>query len=70
MNMEPALSLPLMEHNVNPRARADGKTLGQAQNTVSVIIKLSDPHLASHQTQYSLKSKVNDWAKSYCIDSS
>ena len=65
MNMEPAL---LSEQNVNPRVWADGKTMGQAQNTVSVIIKLNDPHLVSHQKQYSLKSKVNEWAKSYCTD--
>ena len=68
MNMEPALSLPLMEHNINPRVWADGKTMGRAQNTVPVIIKLNDPHLVSHQKQYSLKSKVNEWAKSYCAD--
>ena len=68
MNMEPALSLPLMEQNVNPRVWANGKTMGRAQNTVPVIIKLNDPHLVSHQKQYSLKSKVNEWAKSYCTD--
>ena len=68
MNMEPALSLPLMEQNINPRVWADGKTMGRAQNTVPVIIKLNDPHLVSHQKQYSLKSKVNEWAKSYCAD--
>ena len=68
MNMEPALSLPLMEQNVNPRVWADGKTMGQAQNTVSVIIKLNDPHLVSHQKQYPLKPKVKEWVKSYCND--
>ena len=68
MNMEPALSLPLMEQNVNPRVWADGKTMGQAQNTVSVIIKLNDPHLVSHQKQYALKPEVKEWAKSYCTD--
>ena len=68
MNMEPALSLPLIEQNVNPRVWADGKTMGRAQNTIPVIIKLSDPHLVSHQKQYSLKAKVNEWAKSYCTD--
>ena len=31
MNMEPALSLPLIEQNVNPKVWADGKTVGQAQ---------------------------------------
>ena len=66
MNMEPALSLPLMEQNINPRVWADGKTMGRAQNTVPVIIKLNDPHLVSHQKQYSLK--LEEWAKSYCTD--
>ena len=47
--MEPALSLPLIEPKVNPKMWADGKTLGQAQNVVAVIIKLNDPHLFSHQ---------------------
>ena len=48
-NMEPALSLPLIEPKVNPKMWAEGKTLGQAQNVVAVIIKLNDPHLFSHQ---------------------
>ena len=68
MNMEPALSLPLIEQNVNPRVWSDGKTMGRAQNAVPVIIKLNDPHLFSHQKQYSLKPKVNEWAKPYCTD--
>ena len=49
MNMEPALSLILIEQNVNPKVWADGKTVGQAQNAVPVIIKLKDPHLFPHQ---------------------
>ena len=53
-----ALSLPLIEQNVNPKVWADGKTVGQAQNTVSVVIKLNDPHLFSHQKQYPLKPDV------------
>ena len=65
MNMEPALSLPLIEQKVNPKVWADGKTLGQAQNAVPVIIKLNDPHLFSHQKQYSLKPEINEWTKSY-----
>ena len=28
MNMEPSLSLPLVEQNVNPRVWADGKSVG------------------------------------------
>ena len=62
---EPAL---LIEQNVSYKVWADGKTVGQAQNTVPVIIKLKDPHLFSHQKQYSLKPEVNEWAKSYCTD--
>ena len=40
MHMEPALSLPLIEQKVNPKMWADGKTLGQAQNAVLVIIQM------------------------------
>ena len=58
MNMEPALSLSLIEQNINPRVWADGKTVGQAQNSVPVFIKLKDPHLFSHQKQYPLKPEV------------
>ena len=68
--MEPALSLPLIEQNVNHKLWADGKTVGQAQNAVPVFIKLNDPHLLSHQKQYPLKPEVNEWTKSYCTDSS
>ena len=57
MNMEPALSLSLIEQNVNYKVWADGKTVGQAQNAVPVIIKLKDPHLVPHQKQYPLKPK-------------
>ena len=59
MNMELALSLPLIEQNVNSRVWTDGKTMSWAQNTVPVIIKLNDPDLFSHQKQYPLKPKVN-----------
>ena len=45
MNMEPFLSLPLVEQNVNPRVWADGKSVGRAQNAMSVIVKLKDPHV-------------------------
>ena len=68
MNMEPSLSLPLIEQNVNPRVWADGKTVCRAQNAVPVFIKLKGPHLFSHQKQYPLKPEVNEWAKYYCID--
>ena len=50
MNMEPALSLPLIEQNVNPRVWADEKTVGQAQNAALVTIKPKDPHLFPHQS--------------------
>ena len=58
MNMEPALFLSLIKQNVNPKVWADGKTVGRAQNTVPVVIKLKDPHLFPHQKQYPLKPKV------------
>ena len=45
MNLEPSLSLPLIEQNVNPRVQADGKSVGRAQNAISVVLKLKDPHL-------------------------
>ena len=63
MNMEPALSLPLIEENVNPRVWADEKTVGQAQNAVPVIIKFKDPHLFTHLKQYPLKPKVKERLK-------
>ena len=50
MNMESSLSLPLVEQNVNPRVWADGKSVGQAQNTIPVVLKLKDPHLFPHKT--------------------
>ena len=49
MNMEPSLSLPLVEQNVNPRAWADGKHVGQAQNTIPIVVKLKGPHLFPHK---------------------
>ena len=58
MNMEPSLSLPLIGQNVNPRVWADGKTVGQAQTAIPVIVKPKDPHLFPHQKQYSLKPKI------------
>ena len=44
MNMEPALSLPIIEQNANPEVWVNGK-MGQAQNAVPVIIKLNDFHI-------------------------
>ena len=48
INMEPSLFLPLTEQNVNPRVWADGKSVGQTQNAISVVVKLKDPHLFPH----------------------
>ena len=49
-----ALSLPLIEQNVNPNMWADGTTVGRAHNAVPIFIKLKDPHPFSHQKQYPL----------------
>ena len=45
MNIEPSLSLPLIEQNINPRVWADGKSVGRAQNAIPVVVKLKDLHL-------------------------
>ena len=58
MNMEPSLSLPLVEQNVNPRVWDDGKSVGRAQNAISVAVKLKDPHVFPHKKQYPLKPEV------------
>ena len=42
MNMEPSLSLSLVEQNVNPRVWADGKSVGQAQNAIPVVVKIKE----------------------------
>ena len=63
MNMEPSLSLPLVEQNVNPRVWADGKSVGQAQNAIPVVVKLKDPHLFPHKKQYPLKPEIKDRLK-------
>ena len=57
INMKTALSLPLIEQNVNSKVWADGK-LGLSTKCRSVFIKLKDPHLFSHQKQYLLKPVV------------
>ena len=59
VNMEPYLSLPLIGQNVNPRVLADGKSGGQAQNAIPVVVKLEYPHLFSHKKQYPLKREVS-----------
>ena len=63
MNMEPSLSLPLIEQNVNPRVRADGKSVGRAQNAIPVAVKLKDPHLFPHKKQYPLKPEGKEGLK-------
>ena len=63
INMEPALSLPLIEQNVNPKVWADGKIVDQTQNAVPVFIKCKDPHLFPHQKQYPLKPEIKEGLK-------
>ena len=63
MNMEPSLSLPLVEQNVNPRIWADGKPVGWAQNAIPVVVKIKDPHLFPHKKQYPLKPEVKEGLK-------
>ena len=58
MNMEPSLSLPLIELNVNTGIWADGKSLSGAQNYILVVVKIKDPHLFLHKKQYPLKPDV------------
>ena len=53
----------LTEQNINLIVWADGKTVGQAQSAVPVIIKLKDPHLFPHQKQCPLKPEVKEWLK-------
>ena len=61
--MEPSLSLPLVEQNVNPRVWADRKSVGRAQNAIPVVVKLKDPHLFPHKKQYPLKPEVKKGLK-------
>ena len=63
MNMEPFLSLPLVEQNLNPRVWADGKSVGLEQNAIPVVVKLKDPRLFPHKKQYPLKPEVKEWLK-------
>ena len=63
MNMEPSLSLPLVEQNVNPGVWADGKSVGRAQNAIPVVVKLKDPHIFPHNKQYPLKPEVKKGLK-------
>ena len=61
--MEPSLSFPLIEQNVNPGVGADGKSVGRAQNAIPVAVKLKDPHLFPHKKQYPLKPEVTEGLK-------
>ena len=47
INMDPSLSLPLVEQNVNPRVWADGKSVGQALNAIPVVVKLKVPLIST-----------------------
>ena len=58
-----ALSLPLTEQNVNPRVWADGKSVCRAQNAISVVVKLKDPHLFPHKQQCPLKPEIKEGLK-------
>ena len=58
MNMEPALSLPLIEQNVNPRVWEVGKSVDRGQNAIPIVVRLKDPHLFPHKKQYPLKPEV------------
>ena len=49
INMEPSLSLPLVEQTVNPRVWADGKSVGRAQNAIPVVVKLKDPLISTEE---------------------
>ena len=63
MNMEPSLSFPLIEQNVNPRVWADGNSVGRAQNAIPAVVKFKDPHLFPHKKQYPLKLEVKEGLK-------
>ena len=63
MNMEPSLSLPWIEQNVNPGVLAHGKAVGRAQNAISVVFKLKDRYLFPHKKQYPLKPEVKEGLK-------
>ena len=36
----------------------DGKSVGQAQNAIPVVVKLKDPHVFPHKKQYPLKPEI------------
>ena len=63
MNMEPSLSLPLVEQNVNLKVWANRKSVGRAQNAIPVVVKFQDPHLFPHKKQYPLKPEFKEGLK-------
>ena len=63
MNMEPSLSLPVIEQNVKPRVWADGKFVVKAQNAITVVVKFKGPHLFLHKKKYPLKPEVKEGIK-------
>ena len=63
MNMEPSLSLPLIEQNANPRVWDVGKSVGQGRNAIPIVVRLKDPHLFPHKKQYPLKPEVMEGLK-------
>ena len=69
MNMEPSFFLPLIEQNVNPRVWADGKSVGRAQNAISVVVKCKDAHLFPHKKKYPLKPEVGEGLKLFIENS-
>ena len=63
MNMEPSLSLPLVEQNVNLKVWANRKSVGRAQNAIPVVVKLKDPHLVPQKKQHPLKPEAKEGLK-------
>ena len=63
MNMEPSLSLPLIEQNVNPRVWPDGQSLHCAQTVTPAVVKPKNLHLFPHIQQYPLKPEVKEGLK-------
>ena len=63
MNMEPFLSLHLIEQNRSPRVQDDGKSAGQAKYAIPVAVKLKKLHLFPHKKQYPLKPEVKEGLK-------
>ena len=54
------LFLSLIEQTVNPRVWTDGKSVGQAQNAIPVVIEHKDPQLFPYKKQYPLKPEVKE----------